>query len=104
MKLSKIKLWLTGKLSDHDIRLVLQPKMSNYLRALSKKGSSARIEVTEDEKFKLTEMDQPAFSNSALSDTELSYIANALLLSEWVNIENDDVFTFIEAYAEPNSA
>jgi hypothetical protein len=103
MLLSQIKLLLRSQLTVDSFKKAIESEVSNYKHLLSERGGSAPINLIEDDYFDLTHEDLDAFESLSrsgrLNEFEVSYIADALLLSEKVKTPNEGTNDFLETFS-----
>jgi len=95
MKISAINNWLCGNISSTEIKDMLEPILKEHQKKLRTKGTSIPLFLTEDIHLVFGYLAFNFLCNSFLMDDinelELSYIAELLLLSSSVYIENEDI-------------
>ncbi|GAB6010445.1 hypothetical protein [Dysgonomonas reticulitermitis] len=95
MKLSTINNWLCGNISSVEIKAMLEPILKEHQKKLKTKGTSIPLFLTEDIHLVFGNLEFNFLCNSFLmndiNELELSYIAELLLLSSSVYIENEDI-------------
>ena len=95
MRLSHIKSTLNGELSFEELKVILSKEMTDYLSGRGEKGKSRPIYLDEDTGLFFGEDDLQilvkAFLNGSLNEYEINYIADAILLSNRVEFENEGV-------------
>jgi hypothetical protein len=95
MRLSHIKSTLNGELSFEELKVILSKEMADYLSGRGEKGKSRPIYLDEDTGLFFGEDDLQilvkAFLNGSLKEYEINYIADAILLSNRVEFENEGV-------------
>jgi len=105
MKLSDIKLMLNGILSFKDFKLNIFEEMTEYSSSSSIKGKSMPVYLTEDIDLAIGENDLKvlceAFLKDELSEAEINYVADALLLSNRVFFEDEHVADRIGYLTDP---
>lgn len=85
-----------GSMSIDQFRSAISNKIKEYKNSLSVRGKSASIYLTEDidnlfiGKKELTKLCH-AFLNDQLNEFEIAYVTDALLLSEKVMFENEEI-------------
>ncbi|HTR30637.1 MAG TPA: hypothetical protein VMH27_15300 [Puia sp.] len=103
MRLSQIKLFLRGQLAVDSFKTEIESEVLTYKHQLAKRGVSAPINLIEDEYFDLAKEDLDAFESLSrsgrLDEYEISYIADALLLSEKVKAPGDSTNNFLETFS-----
>jgi hypothetical protein len=103
MKLSELK-----KIFENDdietFKESISQEITNYKSKLGKKGSSIPIIVEEDLKLNIGTTEAifllDAFVSKQLSEHEIAYIADALLLSEAIKFESEEVLDDFESLTD----
>jgi len=94
MKLTSISEFLSGKTTALQLKVQIEPDIAKYKNTVQKIGASSPIYLVEDlqnlivgnkEVLRLCE----SYLNGDLNDYELNYIAEALLLSNKVEVQGD---------------
>lgn len=102
MKLSDI--YYLMKLKKYSLNATVKEEIETYRSKLSKKGSSISIILNEDIDLKVSFQDVQKlckmFVNNELSLIELSYISDALQLSERVIFDKEETKNLIEEMSD----
>lgn len=105
MKLSTIKLALSGEISTDVLRMEMQDEMSEYKAMANLKGSTMPVYVNEDMEVKIGENDLKAlctaYLKEKLTELEINYIVDALQLSNKVSFESEELFDRISYLTDP---
>lgn len=107
MKLSKLVALFGGQLGLAAFRKETSAEFAAYKNALSKKGSSVPITLTEDARLvfggKELEFLCLSFLAGELDPTEAAYLADALLLASCVEFENEQIQEGLESFTDTDS-
>lgn len=105
MKLTDIKLVLNRTLPFNDFRLGLSEEMKEYRSWANVQGGTMPVYLIEDINLTIGENELKvlceAFLNDELSEIEINYVADALLLSNKVSFENERVSDGIDSLTDP---
>lgn len=105
MKLSLLYDFFKGDKTPRELKDALLDEVTTYGAGLKKKGSSVPIYVTEDVKIFFGEKELSilgtCYLTHQLTDTEIGYIADALLLSESVEFKDEKVHESLELLTDP---
>ncbi len=100
MKLSSIGALLKGQMSSAEFKFEIFEEIGRYSSALKKPGGSVPINVEEDQDIIVRSKDVSVlcvlYVSGMLSSIEISYLADALQLSERVDFSDDDVGSYID--------
>lgn len=95
MKLSNIRSVLTGLVSFKDFRSNISEEMNEYNSSSHLKGKSMPVYLTDDIDLYIGKNELKvlceAFLDDELSESEINYVADALLLSSRVSFESEDI-------------
>lgn len=111
MKLSILKQFLENALSYSKFKTTIQENVEYYKKQLHKKGASAPVEIVEDttlviNKSHLQTLCQ-AYLNGEVTNYEMYYIVDALLLSSYgsedsiVSFKNEQLHDIFEELTDP---
>lgn len=108
MKSSTIKKLFEGLLSYKDFFSMIEHEVNEYSSLSQKIGSTIPIHLDEDlEKFSVGPKDIEslcfAFLNNEISSYELSYLADALTLSEKITFKNENLIEVLEQLTDPET-
>ena len=102
MRLSQIKSVLESRGQVGNFKKEIEVEVSEYKKQLRKKGASSPIILNEDISYNLTKEHMDSYlylvNLNLLDRYEASYIADALLLSEKIFFEDDDMNDQLEHY------
>ncbi|MFQ5963915.1 MAG: hypothetical protein ACE5KZ_06495 [Candidatus Scalinduaceae bacterium] len=105
MKLSKLKKYLRCNLAISEFKTSIKDEIKHYEKLAKKKGSSIPIDVVEDDELSIDKEDISKicddYINEDLSVSEISYISDAMQLSEKIYIENNYLLDFIFEMSDP---
>ncbi len=105
MKLSNIKSVFLGNMSLDAFKSSMQDEMKEYILLKSKRRSSMPVYLIEDGALTIGEKELrvlcEAYLNKDLNEMELNYIADALLLSNKVEFEEDEIADRIGYLTDP---
>jgi hypothetical protein len=95
MKLSNIEAMFTGILSFKDFRESISEEIKDYSSSSRTSGKSMPVYLTEDVDLSIGKKELKlmceAFLNKELSELEINYVADGLLLSNQVIFESEEV-------------
>lgn len=105
MKISQIKQALNRQISMSEFKNLIEKEVDDYKFLLAKKDGSASIILTEDidllvGKSEIAVLSQ-AFINDKLSEYQVYYIIDALLLSDKVKFESEGFKDVVETLTDP---
>jgi hypothetical protein len=105
MNLSDIQSFIDKKVSAKEFSLRFKKEAEEYHQALSKKCSSVSIDLVEDTDVNVS-LDAlkyicKSFCEGVLSSWEVYYLVDALLLSERVHFETEDLFDLFSGLTDP---
>ena len=105
MKISTLRNVLTGKSSVTDLKDEIKTELERYIKLSRKSGSSIPVRVQEDSDYIF---DSSAliglcnfFIRQELDGYELSYIADAIHLSERITYKDKRIATYITEMTDP---
>lgn len=105
MKLSQLRSFLEQKLGIENFRKGIDKEVTGYKNRLSKKGASSEVLLEADIDLYLTKAHISElcshYLNDELSEYEVYYIIDALLLSENVSFENEKLLELTETMTDP---
>jgi cellobiose-specific phosphotransferase system component IIB len=106
MKLSQIKEFFNEIITPFALKGSISNEMENVKASSAKKGGSTSIFLVEDislivEKSNIAILCQ-AYINSDLSEFEICYIVDALLLSSKVKFESEGLMELAETLTDPS--
>lgn len=105
MKLSNIKLALSGEIPMDILRLEINDEISEYSKNANIIGSSMPVYLNEDIELKFCENNLKAlceaFLNENLTELEINYIVDALQMANRVSFESEDLFDRISYLTDP---
>lgn len=105
MKLSTIKLALSGEISTDELRMEMQDEMSEYKAKSKIIRSTMPVYLTEDTDFKIGESDLKAlctaYLNENLAELEINYIVDALQMANKVSFVSEELFDRISYLTDP---
>jgi hypothetical protein len=106
MKLSQLRSFLEQKLGIENFRKGIDKEVTGYKNQLSKKGASSEVLLEADIDLYLTKAHISElcihYLNDGLSEYEVYYIIDALLLSENVSFENEKLLELTEIMTDPS--
>ena len=105
MKLSQIKEFFNRSITTAVLKESILNEVANFKASSIKGGGSASIILTEDIPLRVEKSDIAnlceAYIDSELSESEISYIMDALLLSDQVEFENEELKEVSETLTDP---
>ena len=105
MKLSSLKSLLSGELSAADYSAEITHELAEHTRGLGTSGGTAPVFVAEDADLKLDRAGLAVlcklFASGQLTATELSYTADALQLSNRVDIADQSIASDLAECTDP---
>ncbi|MES2457436.1 MAG: hypothetical protein V4594_17905 [Bacteroidota bacterium] len=105
MKLSQLRFFLEQKSGIENFSKGIAKEVTGYKNQLSKKGASSEILLEADINLYVTKGHISElcghYLNDSLSEYELYYIIDALLLSENVSFENQKLLDLTETMTDP---
>ena len=105
MKLSFIQSFLVGKVPYEALKLTLSKEIDEYKSSAKEKGKTMPVYVDEDTDILFAHADLnalgDAFLNGELDEIELNYLADALLLSNRVKFESDQISDKLGYFTDP---
>lgn len=106
MKLSQLRSFLEQKLGIETFRKGIDKEVTGYKNQLSKKGASSEVLLEADIDLYLTKAHISElcshYLNDGLSEYEVYYIIDALLLSENVSFESEKLLELTEIMTDPS--
>jgi hypothetical protein len=105
MKISQIQQVLNEQIAISEFKKLIANEVDDYKRLSAKKGGSTPIILNEDVdlfigKKEIAVLSQ-AFINDELSEYEVYYIMDALLLSSRVTFESEEFLDLVETLTDP---
>ncbi|MEE1944584.1 hypothetical protein VRU48_05660 [Pedobacter sp. KR3-3] len=106
MKLSQLRSFLEQNLELENFKKSIDKEVTDYKKQLSKRGASSEVFLVADIDFYLTKVHISElckqYLNDGLSEYELYYVIDALLLSENVFFENEKLLELTERMTDPS--
>ncbi|MBA3673951.1 MAG: hypothetical protein H0W75_03185 [Chitinophagaceae bacterium] len=105
MNLTDINKFFKEEIPASVLKSIIAQEVQNYTLNLQKLGFSAEVYLIEDMDFyfgksKLKKLCS-VFLDSLLSVDEIAYIADAILLSNSVTFENEEIRDILETFTDP---
>ncbi|EKT3957112.1 hypothetical protein [Flavobacterium psychrophilum] len=104
MKISDIHSFLEKKNPLNEFLDKYKNEFENYNKLMNKKGSSVPIYIEEDFNFNFSKKYLLFISNLFLSEllteAQINYIVDCILLSDNININNENVLELLETYTD----
>lgn len=105
MKLSELKRALLGLFPIDTFESTIDKEVNNYKSSLKIKGTSTPIYLIEDDRLFVGKNELKKlcslYLSGGLSEGHLNYIVDAILLSNNVDFENEDIKEQIELLTDP---
>lgn len=106
MRLSQLRSFLEQKMKLEDFKKGIYKEVTDYKSQLSKKGASSEVFLEADIDLYLTKAHISGlcshYLDDELSEYELYYVVDALLLSENVFFENERLLDLTETMTDPS--